>query len=169
MIFRIPAGRHRARPLRFGLWRNRQIFTWQVTFMPSCIYNLNGPDQDDTNKLCGIGYLPGGHHKDSARFGWRYADKKGMIELSAYCYVDGNRVINHICFCEIGKTYRIQLRALYRNYVFECDEISNKYLKPTGGIVVKPNHTKKLQYRLGVFFGGNQVAPHEIKIELKKL
>jgi hypothetical protein len=169
MIFRIPAGRHRARPLRFGIWWNKKSFTWNVQFTDSCRYDLKSNDQYDMNKLCGVGFIPGFHHKDSARFGWRYSDKKGMIELSAYCYVDGNRVINHICFCEIGKTYRIQLRALYRNYVFECDEISNKYLKPTGGIVVKPNHMKKLQYRLGIYFGGSSPCPHEIKIDLKKL
>jgi hypothetical protein len=30
-------------------------------------------------------------------------------------------------------------------------------------------HSKNFKYRLGVYFGGNQVAPHEMEIELTKV
>lgn len=164
MIFRIPRGKHRARPLRFGFWWNKKSITRDVIFTESCRYDLRNDDQFDINKLYGIGYLPGGHHKDSARFGWRYWTDRGEIELSAYCYINGQRVIKHICFCGIGKTYRLQLRLLHSAYFFIC--LSDEFNET---VDVPYTHRKKIGYRLGAYFGGNQKAPHEIKIELKKV
>jgi hypothetical protein len=166
MIFRIPRGKHRARPLRFGIWWRKNSFAWMVKFDESCRYDLGNEDQFDTNKLCGIGYLPG-HHTDSARFGWRYWTDLKQIELTAYCYVRGRRVIKHICFCEIGKVYRLRLQVLAAAYYFDVYEPDQ--VKSAGIVTVERFHEKKLKYRLGPYFGGNQVAPHEIKIELSKL
>jgi hypothetical protein len=166
MIFRIPAGRHRARPFRFGIWWNRISFAWQLTFTESCRYDLKSDDQFDTNKLCGIGFIPGFHHKDSARFGWRYWPDKGWVELSAYCYVDSRRIIQHIGFCEIGKPYKIELKVLTSMYRFNCDEVNKYYLKSNGEAQVKRNHKKMFMYRLGTYFGGNRTAPQDITIQL---
>jgi len=169
MIFRIPAGRHRARPLRFGIWWNRKALSWNVKFTESCRYDLQSDDQYDTNKLCGIGFIPGFHHKDSARFGWRYWNEKGWIELSAYCYVNGKRIIQHIAFCEIGKTYRIELTKLSTMYFFSCNEPRENGFTTIGTTEIAYNHKKKMGYRLGIFFGGNQPAPHDMEIQLDKL
>jgi hypothetical protein len=164
MIFRIPRGKHRARPFRLGIYLDKNTFSWRVKFTDSCRYDLGNDDQGDTNKLCGVGYLPG-RHKDSARFGWRYRMDKGLVELLAYCYVNKQRVINPIAFCEIGKTYYIELAKLSTMYYFSCFED----YRLIGEAEVPYYHNKKLGYRLGPFFGGNQVAPLEIKIELRKL
>lgn len=166
MTFRIPSGKHRARPFRFGIWWNKIIYTWHVQFTESCRYDLGNNDQLDTNKLCGIGFLPG-HHKESARFGWRYDTASGLIEVLAYCYIKGQRVIEHIAFCEIGKNYRLELFSLVRSYHLTCCDLETH--KPIYVVDINHGHKKKLSYRLGVFFGGNQKAPHEIKIELKKV
>lgn len=165
MFFRIPRGRHRARPLRFGLWWRKTSFSWVVKFDESCRYDLGNDDQFDTNKLIGIGYLPG-HHKDSARFGWRYWTERKEIELSAYCYVNGRRVIKHICFCEIGKRYYVELNALenwYQFFVYRAGE-----LKHYGNAAIQHAHDKHFKFRLGTYFGGQARAPHEMKIELKR-
>jgi hypothetical protein len=71
-----------------------------------------------------------------------------------------------VAFCEIGKQYNIELRNLSHAYFFTCFE-------PRGftaiGIAEVPfSHRKKLGYRLGIYFGGQARAPHEIKIELEK-
>jgi hypothetical protein len=166
MTFRIPRGRHRARPLRFDCWWRKTSFAWNVKFTDSCRYDLGNTDQYDINKLCGIGYLPG-HHKDSARFGWRYWADRKAIELWAYCYVNGRREIKQICFCEIGKVYRIRLQVLAQSYYFDVYEPD--LITSSGIVTVEHYHSKKFKYRLGTFFGGNQVAPHDIKIELEKL
>jgi hypothetical protein len=164
MIFRIPSGKHRASPFRFGVWWNRKSFAWKVKFTESCRYDLRSDDQGDTNKLCGIGYLPG-HHKNSARFGWRYRTDKGSVEFLAYCYVNKQRVIKSICLCEIGKEYDLQLLISEKSYsffIYENDTLC-------GSCVTGRDREQKLGYKLGVYFGGNQKAPHEIKIELKRL
>ena len=166
MIFRIPSGKHRARPLRFGIWWRKNSFTWVVKFTDNCRYDLGNEDQFDTNKLCGIGYLPG-HHHESARFGWRYWPERGWVELSAYCYVKGQRMIKNIAFCEIGKEYRIRLQVLATSYYFDIYEPDQ--VKAAGITTIEHFHSKKFKYRLGVFFGGNRPAPKEIKIELSKI
>lgn len=164
MIFRIQSGHHRALPLRFGLWWHRNSFAWVVKFTDSCRYDLGNDDQFDTNKLIGIGYLPG-HHKDSARFGWRYNTVQGQIEIMAYCYVRGQRVIESICFIEIGKEYHITLDVLANNY---CFRVYNSAGKQHGMRMIERYHNKHFKYRLGAFFGGNRPAPHKITIELKR-
>jgi hypothetical protein len=162
-LFRIPPGRHRARPLRFGLWWNKKQFNWVVKFDESCRYDLQSADQLDTNKLVGIGYLPG-HHTDSARFGWRYAINKDCIELMAYCYVNDNRIIKHIADAKIGESYNLRLTVGRSAYWFLAK--GPGYL---GEISVGHKHKKKLQYRLGCYFGGNRTAPHEMKIKIEKV
>ena len=106
------------------------------------------------------------HWTNSARFGWRYWTDRKEIELTAYCYVSGRRAIKHVCFCEIGKEYRIRLQVLAHSYYFDVYEPTA--IKATGIVTVEHFHKKKFKYRLGPFFGGNQVAQHEMKIEIKK-
>lgn len=165
MIFTIRKGRHRARPFRFGLWWAKTSFSWVVKFDESCRYDLGNEDQFDTNKLVGIGYL-WHHHKNSARFGWRYWTDRKEIALSAYCYVNGRRVIEQIALCQIGKEYRIRLHVLANSYYFEVYEAGAS--RPIGTTFVDHYHSKKLKYRLGVFFGGQAKAPHEMKIQIEK-
>lgn len=179
MTLRIPRGRHRARPLRFGFWFNRKSFTWTVRFTESCRYDLQSEDQFDTNKLIGIGYARGWfrlntpwwkfrkyHHKDSARFGWRYNTKTEQIEILAYCYINGRREIHPICACMIGQRYDLHLTILSTCYYLAVHYKGD--VRSIGYAWVNHSHSKKFMYRLGVFFGGNKVAPHEMTIELNR-
>jgi hypothetical protein len=165
MIFRIPAGKHRSRPWRCGIYWRKSSFAWVVKFDESCRYDLGNDDQHDTNKLVGVGYLPH-HHKDSARFGWRYVPTLGQIELLAYCYVAGQRIIQPLCMCEIGKEYEVKLMTHYYTYIFR---VHNPERERIANWSVGFSHKRKLGYRLGLYFGGNRVAPHEMKIQLQKL
>lgn len=164
VIFCIPSGKHRARPLRFGLWWHKRVFTWKVMFTDSCRYDLGHPDQLDVNKLCGIGYLPG-HHKHSARFGWRYWPDTDVIELLAYCYVNGERITKNIGYCRIGVEYRIELIAAHGHYLFTLDDAAGNAIAQAD---VMHSNKRKLQYRLGVYFGGNATAPKDIHIKIEK-
>jgi hypothetical protein len=165
MIFRIPKGKHYSRPWHFGIYWRKTSFAWVVKFDESCMYDLGDDDQFDTNKLCGVGYLPH-HHKESARFGWRYDTKLQQVELLAYCYVGGKRKIESVCFCDIGKEYHIILNVTSICYHLHAYE---RYSTTCLGMVtVGHDHNKKLGYRLGLYFGGNQVAPHEIKVAIKR-
>ena len=53
-------------------------------------------DHLDVNKLFGMSY--GFHHKNSARFGWRWDLEKNLVEILGYTYVNGVRSHRHICF-----------------------------------------------------------------------
>lgn len=163
MIFRIKKGSHYSRPLRIGVWFSRRQFAWKVNFNESCRYNFGNEDQFDTNKLVGIGYLPG-HHIDSARFGWRYDTEKGMIELSAYCYLSGRRIIKTVGYCKIGQEYNIDLYVSEWAYYFSLVEAD----VTIGETEIVHAHNKRLKYRLGPYFGGNKKTPHDITIELSK-
>lgn len=133
-------------------------------FTDSCRYNLESDDQFDTNKLCGIGYLPG-HHKHSARFGWRYVPVTDTVEVLAYCYVKGERITKNLGYCRIGVEYRIELIAAHGHYLFTLDDMHDNSI---GIADVMHSHRKKLQYRLGVYFGGNKTPDHDIYIKLEK-
>lgn len=165
MIFRIPKGKHRARPLCFWFWWRRTAFKWGVTFGDSCRYELGHPDQLDINKLIGVGYLPK-HHDNSARFGWRYWTGKDQIELMAYCYVDGQRISKHIGYCSIGVAYRIELYISKYQYLFLLDDGNGK---PLSQVEVPHDNKRRFKYRLGTYFGGNRSAPADMTIQLKKL
>lgn len=166
MTFRIPRGKHRSRPFRFGFWWRRKSFTWVVKFTESCRYDLGNTDQLDTNKLIGIGYLPG-HHKDSARFGWRYDTKTEQVEMLAYCYINGRREIKSICHCMIGQWYDLHLKVLSTCYYLAVHYKGD--VRSIGHAWVNHSHGKKFMYRLGVYFGGNARAPHKVEIELVKV
>lgn len=185
MISRIPAGKHYSRPFRLGLYYNKKSFSWKVRFTDSCRYDLKSDDQFDTNKLCGVGYLLGWHHmkadggkwmlgpipwihhNDSARFGWRYWPKLDRIELMAYCYVNGYRVIQNLDFCEIGKLYHLQLNVAEWDYIFNV--IDPVFEKSIGGVSIPKVHDKKLAYGLWPYVGGTSTFDHDTIIELTKI
>lgn len=167
MIFTIKKGQHYARPFRFALWWSRKEFARKVVFANNCRYQLPGDDQADTNKLFGVGYLPG-HHKDSARFGWRYIPASGKMEVMAYCYDEGKRIIENVALCEVGQAYRLKLNITATEYVFAVYDLKGGASNLIGQTVIARRHNKKLQYGLWPYFGGNRKAPHSMTILIDK-
>jgi hypothetical protein len=166
VIFTIRKGWHYSRPFRFALWWNRKVFTRKVVFANNCRYGLPGDDQADTNKLFGVGYLPG-HQKDSARFGWRYLPGYKM-EVLAYCYVEGKRIIESVALCEVGQLYRFKLNITATEYMFSVFDLAGGASNLIGQTIIAKRHSKKLQYGLWPYFGGNRPAPHYMTILLDK-
>lgn len=159
MIYKIQRYEHHSSPVRLGFWWGRDRFRWAVTFSESCRYDLKTADQLDVNKLCGIGYLPG-HHKESARFGWRYNKEMDKIELFAYCYVNGERITRFLEWIRIGEKRIISLDVNYASYVFNSGERM---------LSISFSHRKKFQYFLRPYFGGNIPALNDLTIELKPI
>lgn len=169
MNFKIPYGKHWARPFRFWFWFKKRRFRWQVKFTWSCEYELPEADQLDTNKLCGIGFLPS-HHKNSARFGWRFdPNRPWAIELMAYCYSNGVRSIDSLGFLEMGSEYNLELAHVDGSYFFSYRLPGSTKPGSSGSKVIPAGTKNKFKYHLGVYFGGNQKAPHDIYIYLKSL
>lgn len=167
MRFTIHKGRHRAKPLRFGFWIKKPEMQMDVYFDSTCKYDLPGTyDDEDVNKLFGIGY-PWGAHRQSVRFGWHYNQGTGKIRLSAYCYVKGKRKIKAICDVPFFTWVRCSITVFKDEYYLTVADAHNTWFKH-GDAHIPATHKKIFCYRLGLFFGGNKKAPHKMIIEMKK-
>lgn len=139
--------------------------TRTVYFDFNCKYDLPGEDDDpDVNKIFGLGYLPTG--KESARFGWNYNLQSGKINIFAYYHSGGVVGFTKICEVLIGVKYMMILSAHSTLYSFSVVNMRN-YIT-VGTLTVTKSHKRKLSYRQGLYFGGTQVAPHDITIEITK-
>ncbi|TDH24572.1 hypothetical protein EXU57_14620 [Segetibacter sp. 3557_3] len=119
--------------------------------------NIN---QYDINKLYGFseGYA---HQHQSARIGWRWSD--GALRLFAYVYNAGvrepEREITTVTF---GATNTCSIRLAGNTYVFTVNGISVTVPRAT-------STSRASGYQLYPYFGGDEVAPHDINIWIKNL
>lgn len=177
MLYKIKKGNHYAQPMRLGIWFGAKEINRKVTFTDSCRYDLHSVDQGDTNKLFGAGkfwgvYRPAGvkwwhlwdyEHNNSARFGWRYDTATDKIELSAYCYVDKKRFIVPLGPVQIGAEYLLQIVLINNMQLFRVYD-------STGRLMYKQVFSfpaSGMMYLTGLYFGGNQRAPHDIYVSIK--
>lgn len=173
MKYKINKGRHYARPsgayalLSLAWWLlvarfsfTRDLYRWRVTFDASAAYDLPGEDRLDVNKLVGVGYAWGGHHVDSARFGWRYVRDQHAVELFAYCYVSGQRIVRSLGLVPIGTPFDLTLDITPTSYIFSS---------PTAYKSVPYSHRKQLHYLTRPYFGGNRTAPRDVTIQIKNI
>ena len=159
MTYFVFKGWHFFMPPIFNFFRGSNLKR-KVKFHPSCRYNLDNNDQYDVNKLFGFGYGLEHHHKNSARFGWRYEPTIDKIILYAYVYHNKYRLITRLAELEFNKEYELAININGNAYFFSLD---GKQIYNLGGVT--PKRTKR---ELGAYFGGNQTAPHPMKITLKK-
>jgi hypothetical protein len=163
----IRTGKHRAWPPSLGLYYNKKSIERIIIFNATAKYDHPGEqDDDDVNKLFGIGFFPG-HHTDSARFGWTYNNNSGRVALWAYCYVNGVRSIKWLC--EIKEDFAALCKIEIRDtcYTFTVKDALYTYYE-LGALNVPHDHDKKLAYPLCCYFGGNNPAPHDITIQIKR-
>lgn len=162
--------------------------SYKVRFRDSCKYTLPSEDQLDINKLFGIGYfswkvfymkkfgfikLPWVrpfHHVNSVRFGWRYnPSNEKSIEILAYWYDDGVRMSHSMGFVNIGVEYL---------YSLSSNENGGHHMSVSAGVgqvyfhlmeyMVSLDQSLDIGYSLGLYFGGNQTAPHNMEIIMDK-
>lgn len=166
MIFTIRKGAHRAWPWVLALFFGKRLVR-HVVFDISAKYDLPGTEDDeDVNKLFGFGFFPS-HHLESARFGWTYNNQENKVELHAYCYVNGVRVMKWLCTIPTYKKVKCSIDIIGDVYSFTVSDARTQSLV-YGGRDIAFDHDKKIGYRLGCFFGGNNPAPHTIKIKITK-
>lgn len=172
MIIKIHKGNHSPnilqRLLQVGIYRNKSVMERVVEFDITAKYDLPGEENDaDVNKLFGFGYMKGGHQKDSARFGWIWNNGTGKVNLFAYCYVDGKRIMTEICEAATYFKYLLSIDKKDNIYSFSVHDAKNDY-KIFGSVNVPFTHKKKWSYRLGCFFGGNRTCDHDITIKISR-
>ncbi len=162
MKYVIRQGSHRALPLSFGIYFGKKSMARKVIFHDDCRYELGNENQLDWNKLFGLGYL-WSHHTDSARFSWRYKKEKDCIELGAYAYVNGERIMEYIGDVEIGIEANLSLSIFGDGYNFYFEQQGYSDL-----VTIPKTTNKKISYKLGLYFGGNEVAPHDMRVTIDK-
>lgn len=155
------------------LWFNKRELVRYVKFDFSAKYELPGEDGSDVNKLFGIGYLWNG--KESARYGWRWDNETEKVVLFAFYHKagmkDSQNVMGEMDFVKLyslerNTWYRLSIYITEYKYIFRIS--SRNDVICFNEKMVDKSHKKNWGYYLGFFFGGNQKAPHDISIEMKK-
>jgi hypothetical protein len=155
--FIIPAGKHA------DIWKLQSLqsktLSFSAIFDQSAIYEAAmAENQHDIHKLLGFSDCNSTHHDNSARFGWRWLD--GKLEIHAYVYVNGERITQYIGDVELNQPVDYQLQITEDQYVF--------YLQGHSPVRMtrKAPCSKGLYYMLFPYFGGDEVAPHDILIQI---
>lgn len=142
--------------LNFDFVRKNRGLVYDVTFTESCKYNTWREDTS-VHKIFGIGFLPY-HRWRSIRFGWTYHGGD-LVLVHSYIYDNGRRTIEPMVWVPIGSSTSMSIIP-----------------GPDGGYTMRAAHVvkhidirPKWGYKLWPYFGGQNVAPHDIKINLENI
>ncbi len=156
----IPAGQHDIEQSTTSLF-NGSSLKFQAIFDSSAIYNNIIPENKyDVNKLMGFSDCSSPHHENSARFGWNWFND--ALHISAYTYVNGNRVVKEIGISDLGEPHAYKIEIVDNMYLFTFDDQLVKMDRHCSGSV-------GIAYNLFPYFGGDETAPHKIKIKVRIL
>ena len=168
MIYTIKRGSHFASGFNFGIHPNGKTVSKTVKFFPNCAYDLGNTNQADINKLYGfsVGLFQSNQY-NSARFGWRWSIEKQKIELLAYVYVNGKRINEwdqNIFITDINL-----MEEVYASIEIDSNKYKFSISKYSGGTISSAfsRAGSGTGYNQYPYFGGDEVAPHEMQIELK--
>jgi hypothetical protein len=132
-----------------------------VKFDSSAIYETVDPaNQFDINKLYGFSDNNAMHHQFSARFGWRWSDK--ALRLFAYVYNNGVVVSRELTTLAIGTEAHCSIKVTPEHYLFTVAGETHQLPR-------KSTTTRGTGYRLYPYFGGDEAAPHDIRIYIRQL
>lgn len=133
---------------------------FMVVFDSSAIYTtLDKSNQADINKLYGFSDCGSLHQANSARFGWRWYHNQ--LELFAYTYRNQIRYEKFIKAVDLNKAFTCEIEAQADKYVFRVDDTIVEMERGCAGYYDR--------YKLFPYFGGDEVAPHDINILIKEI
>ena len=136
----------------------RDYINFKVIFDESAIYETKDPsNQADVNKLYGVSDCGKNHMKYSMRFGWRYY--RGKLQILWFKHEAGEFSFGVIKDIEINKPYNCTLNIFEDEYIMSVDDIST--------VIPRACDMNYKKYYLYPYFGGDEVAPHTIKIKIK--
>lgn len=135
--------------------------SFSVLFDSSCIYSTaKHSNEGDINKLYGFSDCNTQHHQNSARFGWLWNGE--ALEIHAYCYNNSIRESKLLGTVAIGQAVDISISVQGSTYVFEMNGRRETMQRNCSTNVADG-------YQLYPYFGGDEVAPHDIRILIKEL
>jgi hypothetical protein len=130
-----------------------------VKFDTSCRYKTQDPlNQIDVNKLYGFSDNGKEHHQFSARFGWYFNENK--LTLHAYVYNNGVRSSRILKDLNFNQEAKCGLVVRGDQYLFVVD--GQTFSMPRSSATPKGNG-----YKLYPYFGGDELAPHDMKIWIR--
>ncbi len=155
----IPQGEHYATENPFKPLELSEV-KFTVKFDSSAIYKtIDAGNQDDINKLWGFADNGTHHQQFSARFGWRWSG--GALRLFGYTYNNGVRDSKELGTIAIGKEVHCSIKVLGEVYQFSVN----------GKMQTMPrlSSTEKAKgYQLYPYFGGDEAAPHEVRVWIRE-
>jgi hypothetical protein len=155
----IPKGAHSAQTRALKSTKKSRI-RFEASFDNSAIYaTSDAKNQGDINKLFGISDCGSEHHTNSARFGWRWY--KNRLEIHAYTYKNKVRQSEFIGTVELGQKATYEIRLEDEQYVFLLNDKKVTLPRACTG--------EANGYQLYPYFGGDETAPHDIKINIREL
>ena len=132
-----------------------------VLFDSTCIYQSNTEEnQFDINKLYGFSDNNAMHHSFSARFGWSWTHN--ALRLYGYVYNEGVVTSKELSVIPIGKEVSCTIKVNNNVYQFYING------ELAGELDRKATTPKAHGYLLYPYFGGDEVAPHNVNIWIKK-
>ena len=166
--FKIKKGKQRS-GFHFG-FTFKKIITFEASFDEGCLYEfpVGDKDREDINKLFGIS-TTWFHHRQSARIGWRCLDNKN-IELLTYSYNDGvrkNEEHDILGTVKPNQKFKCQIEDLEQKYLFKFMK-EGDYSYVTAFDLKKPDWFI-FHYFLWPHFGGDKMAPQDMKIKIERL
>jgi hypothetical protein len=155
----IPKGQHYATDNNLKVVKVQQM-QFMAIFDSSCIYTSRlAENQLDINKLYGFSDCGSTHQVNSARIGWRW--NGSAIELLAYCYVNSGRKSQLLGTVAINQPATLAIQVSAGQYIFACN----------GKTITLPRHCSgnvAEGYQLYPYFGGDETAPHDIRLSIKE-
>ncbi len=132
-----------------------------VKFDNSAIYQTIIPlNQLDVNKLYGFSDNNQDHHIHSARIGWRWYNNQ--LELMGYVYNNGTFNYKFLTAVPLNQEITCSIKVQGQSYILTANGVSISMVR---GATTEQG----VGYQLYPYFGGDEVAPHDIKIQIKNL
>jgi hypothetical protein len=157
--FRIRKGEHDSNHLP-AFKQDVPSLKFQAKFDSSAIYRTSvSKNQADINKLYGLSDCNSPHQENSARFGWRWHDNE--LQILAYTYTNKVRSYKLLGFASLNAFHSYEIEFTKDEYVFSFDDKTVTLPRSCPG--------NANGYRLYPYFGGDEVAPHDVVIWIKDL
>lgn len=132
-----------------------------VKFDSTAVYKTVLPEnQYDINKLYGFSDNNTDHHQYSARFGWRWSNN--ALRLFAYIYNNGSVLSREVKAVNIGEEVFCKIQVTSTSYLFTINDYTERFPRMA-------TTTQAKGYQLYPYFGGDEVAPHNVYVYIKAL
>ncbi len=132
-----------------------------VIFDSSAIYTTINPiNQLDINKLYGFSDNDSAHHVFSARFGWYWANNK--LTLHGYVYNNGVVIKQALSSIPLKTEITCGIKVNPTTYTFTVNGVATNMPRASKTLTGKG-------YQLYPYFGGDEMAPQDIRIKIKEL